>query len=615
MTTATSRKDRRVLAAKTAKIYGIKGQESVDLHEAYNALARNEIGKAVQLALPITKSHPANRHAWIVMGGAALTQREGKTAKAFFGQALQARSDDPVALTGMSKAHLLSAEVEESVATARLAFEAGAEERGLVTMYMDLMSRLGRRLAAVDVLSPVVEKLNDAELCHTLGNMLLDADEPGKAARWYHAAYALDPKPEAHRIGHLRALLVECRFDEAEPFAQDLLQTAEDHDGVVNIYLLMLRVTGRRDEAEKLIQDTDFTTPEGYAQALGLMANIHQDRGNYDAARDSYQEAIHVTGHGGRLAKAYGVFLFRDGAYGEGAPHFAERFDQAQRGRIPLHNAAPENLEKLQHMLLMGEQGVGDQLAMLPLLRLAPLDPGAQVTFVADDRFGPLLAGNTLGIAHRDRSAFTSAPQQLALNQLVYLGDLSRYLEGREPSAKHGAYLRPDAARVAALREKYVSAGKGAPVIGLAWNSASLIGRLRSVALAEMLTALPEGALVVNLQYGDTSREVTEAMLGRPDLTFVNDFEIDQMADLAGFAAQIAAMDHVVTIDNTTAHMAGALGHGSAHALIPAGSECMWYWGRSGEADPWYGALTLHRQQAIGDWSEPLAEVRARLAP
>ena len=328
MTTATSRKDRRVLAAKTAKIYGIKGQESVDLHEAYNALARNEIGKAVQLALPITKSHPANRHAWIVMGGAALTQREGKTAKAFFGQALQARSDDPVALTGMSKAHLLSAEVEESVATARLAFEAGAEERGLVTMYMDLMSRLGRRLAAVDVLSPVVEKLNDAELCHTLGNMLLDADEPGKAARWYHAAYALDPKPEAHRIGHLRALLVECRFDEAEPFAQDLLQSAEDHDGVVNIYLLMLRVTGRRDEAEKLIQDTEFATPEGYAQALGLMANIHQDRGNYDAAGDSYQEAIHVTGHGGRLAKAYGVFLFRDGAYGEGAPHFAERFDQ-----------------------------------------------------------------------------------------------------------------------------------------------------------------------------------------------------------------------------------------------------------------------------------------------
>ena len=42
-----SRKDRRVQIAKAAKIYGIKGQESLDLHEAFNALARGEVMRAV----------------------------------------------------------------------------------------------------------------------------------------------------------------------------------------------------------------------------------------------------------------------------------------------------------------------------------------------------------------------------------------------------------------------------------------------------------------------------------------------------------------------------------------------------------------------------------------
>jgi hypothetical protein len=33
--TALSRKDRRARIAKASKIYGIKGSESLDLHEAY----------------------------------------------------------------------------------------------------------------------------------------------------------------------------------------------------------------------------------------------------------------------------------------------------------------------------------------------------------------------------------------------------------------------------------------------------------------------------------------------------------------------------------------------------------------------------------------------------
>lgn len=609
-----SRKDRRARQAKAAKIYGIKGAQSLDLHEAYNALARGEVAQAVQLAHPVTQSHPANPHGWIVMGGAALARREGKTAQAFFGQAAGITPRDPVVLAGLAKAHILEAEVEESVAAARRAFEAGSDDTGLAVLYMDLMAQLGRRLAAADLMETVLERLEDAPLCHKLGDMYLDAEESNRAARWYDRAWQLDPAPEAHRIGRLRALLARCDFAEAEVLALGLRDSVADVDTVVGLHLLMLRAQRRYAEAETLAETHEFTSMAAYAQSRGVLANIHQDLGDDAAAEAAYLEAMHVTGEPGRIAKAYGVFRFRDGDYAAGAPYFSQRFPMQQRNRCPLENAAPENLAGLSRVTLMGEQGVGDQLALMALTRLAPFAPDAELVLVSDARLGPLLEGNALGLGHRAQADFMAEPQSLAPNELVYLGDLSRYLEGAAPGATHGGYLRPDPERVAGLRESYRELAEGAPVVGVAWKSASLIGHLRSLPLEELLSAVPAGALVVNLQYGDVSAELEAAALARPDLRFVADSGIDQMADLAGFAAQIAALDTVASIDNTTAHMCGALDHPDAHVLLPAGSECMWYWGRHTEVDPWYGRLALHRQAVAGDWSTPLAELRARLA-
>ena len=611
---APSRKDRRAQMAKAARIYGIKGQESLDLHNAYNALARGEIAEAVRLSHPITQSHPTNHHAWIVMGGAALGQREGKTAQSFFTLAGQIRPKDPVVLAGLAKSHVLQAQVEEAVLFAAQALNAGSDDLGLAGIYLDFMSRLGRRLVAAELLAPVAHRLKNADLCFRLADMLVEAEENGKAAPWYEQAWKLDPAPEKHKTGHLRALVIQCRFDEAEKLALDLMDKVKDRDSVVGLYLLLLRSSRRYDEAEKLAEENDFQTPEGYALSRGVMANIHQDRAEWDEADAAYLEAIHVTGDGGNINKAYGVFLFRSGDYAKGAKYFERRLSDQQRARLPAANAAPENLSGLNRVTLMAEQGVGDQLALLSLLPLAPIAKDVPVRFVSEARFKPLLEDNTLNLEHVDMAEFTTSAQELNPSELVYVGDLTRYLDGAGKSDWTGSFLRPDTARVQMLREKYAEMANGAPVIGVAWKSVSLIGLLRSIDLAELVDALPENALLVNLQYGDTKDDIKAALARRPDLRIISDDTVDQMQDLAGFAAQIAALDHVATIDNTTAHMAGAIGHPSTHVLIPTGAECMWYWGDQPGADPWYGTLNLHRQEISGNWSVPLAVLKSELA-
>lgn len=609
-----SRTERRRRFAKTAKLYGIKGENGLVVHHAYQALFEKDLEKTMGLIVPVSRSDPKNKHPWIILGGTALERVEGATAKVFFEQAREIAPKDPVILGGIAKAHVLEAEVEPAVQMMEQAFAAGNTDKGLVTLFLELMSRLGRNLKAVDIVSPVVKKLNDAELCFRLGSLLTDADETNAAATWFERAYQLDPKAEAHQIGRLRGLLYSRQFKAVEAAAPDLLEAVENRDDVMVLYLMALRLLGKYEKTAELVDRFEFTDPKAFALARGLMANVYQDQEQWGRVEPAYIEAMHIAGEPGKIAKALGVYKYREHDFTDGFPYYSDRFPAQNRKAIPLQNAAPENLAKLERIHLMGEQGIGDQLALLNLLRIAPIDTEkTEVIYVSDARLEPVLKNNGLKISFMPQDQFFNEPRNLQANELVYLGDLTQYLGKNPLSALNGAYLKPNEKRLAHLKNKYQAKAKGRPIIGVAWNSASLIGHMRSLPLLELLETIKKDALVVNLQYNANPEEIRAAQILRPDLEILVDKEIDQMTDLNGFAAQIAALDHVITIDNTTAHFCGALGHTDTHVFIPLGSECMWYWGKTGKVDPWYGNLNLHRQTKLRDWEGPIDSVACHL--
>jgi ADP-heptose:LPS heptosyltransferase len=62
----------------------------------------------------------------------------------------------------------------------------------------------------------------------------------------------------------------------------------------------------------------------------------------------------------------------------------------------------------------------------------------------------------------------------------------------------------------------------------------------------------------------------------------------------------------VVTIDNSTAHLAGALGV-PAFVLLPFVSD--WRWLQAREDSPWYPSLRLLRQPKRSDWQSVVQTV------
>ena len=146
--------------------------------------------------------------------------------------------------------------------------------------------------------------------------------------------------------------------------------------------------------------------------------------------------------------------------------------------------------------------------------------------------------------------------------------------------------LAPDRTRVAELRVRY--SGNGRPLVGIAWGSSNPGKDLPPLTAWQPL--LRRGDLTfVSLQYGDIEEDLNILTGCKPE-RIVCDSAVDQLVDMDTFAAQVAAMDAVVTISNTGAHLAGALATPSVFIL---GDGFKRSWPVEGDGTPYYPSAVL----------------------
>lgn len=147
------------------------------------------------------------------------------------------------------------------------------------------------------------------------------------------------------------------------------------------------------------------------------------------------------------------------------------------------------------------------------------------------------------------------------------------------------------------------------PRIGLVWagNPTHYNDRNRSVALKALEPILSIGGLqFVSLQKHAASADV--ARLKRfGNVTHIG----DELADFADTAAIIATLDLVIAVDTAAVHLAAAMGKVVA-LLLPFSADFRWLVGRNDS--PWYPTMRLFRQTMLGDWSDPVEQLRRELA-
>ena len=89
---------------------------------------------------------------------------------------------------------------------------------------------------------------------------------------------------------------------------------------------------------------------------------------------------------------------------------------------------------------------------------------------------------------------------------------------------------------------------------------------------------------------------------------------IDVGAELRDFsdttASVLANLDLLITVDTSTAHLAGAMGV-RTWTLLPYAAD--WRWLPDSPTSPWYPTMRLFKQRRPGDWEEVIARIARSL--
>ena len=266
--------------------------------------------------------------------------------------------------------------------------------------------------------------------------------------------------------------------------------------------------------------------------------------------------------------------------------------------------------DKNSKLLVWAEQGVGDQImysGLIPDLSKICSDLIVQV----EPRLISLF-DRSLG----DKCTFYPNNKSLSVkyDKHIAMGSLCQYLRNDEKdfeSSRYG-FLKDDEIKTANIKKDLLAlTPSNNKICGISWRSVSpKTGIHKTIPLKFFIETLAlEGYTFVSLQYGDTADEIKEVKdeLG---IDIVSYEKVDNFNDIDGLASLIQACDTVISIDNVTCQLAGALGK-EIHVLLTYGS--WWGWMANRSDSPWYSSVKLYRQEKINTWGDVLEKVRGDL--
>ena len=418
----------------------------------------------------------------------------------------------------------------------------------------------------------------------------------------HEKAVALQPDRAQAHLSFGDTLQAANKFEEAIQSYESALAIEPDLFAAQNNIGFALCVLGRYEEALHRFNQALAVKPD-YAEAKMNLAIALSVLERQQEAIEHFNHAIALKTDFAEAKINLSAFHLSHGRFAEGWEVYDQLIENLRRYPEPRWNGQ----QVKGALLVWGEQGLGDQILHAGMVPEIMAQAGSVILEV-EPRLVPLFERSFPGVRVISLAA---TPYDGEIDAHEPLSGLGRFLRTRWeqfPKWREG-YLTADHARAMDLRRRLT--GGASIVVGLSWLSYSpqravpKSARLRDF---ESLLRLP-GCRFVDLQYGDTcaERDMVEREFG---IRVERLEEIDNTKDIDGLAALITACDVVITVSNTTAHLAGALGK-PTWVMVPHGFARIWYWFREREDSPWYPNLHLKRQARGQSWANLISSVTA----
>ncbi|MFM0732953.1 hypothetical protein PQQ52_20980 [Paraburkholderia sediminicola] len=427
-----------------------------------------------------------------------------------------------------------------------------------------------RRALAIDPKLPQLRNNLASALVLTGGDLgeqlaLLESavhDEPGHGDAWTNLTQASRVNLNLPRALEAGASAVQCAPH--SPLAH-------------NNYALALREAQRWEEAEHAARTASALAPNDATMRANL-SMLHLMRGDY--------------AHGWQAHEARW-----DGSLELGG----------NRPAMPAPTWRGEPLAG-KTLLVWGEQGMGDVLQFsryIPLLADRVHREGGRLVWNSFPQMGALLA-RSLSDHVDDYSAGGGVESLPPFDYEIPLLSLPLIFDTREETIPAvTSYLRADAAASTSWQQRLASETR--LKVGLTWTGS--LGHQRNPfrrvgweRYAEHFGGMRDVAFY-SLQPGAGTDVAAARAAGLPMSDYTAEFVT--FDDTAAF---VSALDLVITVCTSAAHLSGALGQ-RTWVLLDVNPHWVWLLDRSDS--PWYPSATLYRQPQFGQW-DPALEAVAR---
>ncbi|MDB5421158.1 MAG: flagellar protein FlbA [Brevundimonas sp.] len=494
----------------------------------------------------------------------------------------------------------MSREAAGDFRSALQAYEAALK---LIPTHVELANDLGR-LASRLGMNEVAEKLfrvflaahpENIEAYNNLACVLRDQNRYGEAVDVL--TIGIEKSPLSANLWNTLATVLSERGDVAESMVF--------FDESCRLDPGMLKARYNRGNARLAMGDCDGALADCEAALQGPM------QGHERAMMRLARATIHVAR--GELAEGWDGYEERLSPDYIDVTHFA--IDRPQW--------TPEDDLEGKSLLLMGEQGLGDEVLFANIIPdiIEALGPKGRLSLGLQPRLIPLFQRSfpeadigrhtTLKV---DAQTVRGAPFLKDLPPVdlwaPMASPLRRFRRSVEAFPDRARFLIPDESRVAHWRKTLEAAGPG-PKVGLVWKSMRLEGaRMRHYSPFEQWRPILEvpGVAFVNLQYGECAEEIEQAReaLG---VEIWQPPGIDLKDDLDDVAALCCALDLSIGPANATTNLGAACGAPVWLISTPGA------WPRLGtDRYPWYPQVRVFTPPAFNDWAPVMEAAAAALA-
>jgi tetratricopeptide (TPR) repeat protein len=519
-------------------------------------------------------------------------------------RAIEMRPDATTYHHNLSLIFLAVERFDEAIASARRSIQLDSDNASLHDNLGDCLLQGDRAEEAVDAFRRAVELCPELTKAHAnLSSAYFQLKDYQQACETAKHSVAIDPSSADAHLALGNALQLLQQADEAAASYRRALEIdptfSKAHNNLGNV----LRFQAKLPEAEAEYS-LAIRCDSKYAEAYSNLALTLQEQGRVDEAIAAFNTALRLKPD--YIDARWNLTLCRliQGDFAHGWDDYHLRFTrEGQTLRCPPAPDWDGSSLAGKTVLVYGDQAAGDEVMFASCLGeiIAQCE---RCVIECDPRIAPMLARSypAARVFPRERTGdLARICREEAVDVSVAIGTLPRFLRtDLRDFPRHDGYLSADSALVEAWKKKLHTLGSGLKV-GISWRGG---GRLIDVSRrSTQLTAWDEllrvpGVQFVNLQHGECQSELQETheRIG----VKVHDFsDVDRKDNLEQVAALAAALDLVISVQNTNVHITAAQGQPVWVALPPV-YEWRWMIGR--EDNPWYPSARLFRQQTRGDW-------------